>query len=145
MAGSLLPGPGSGGGGGKLRRTAAPMSEINVTPLVDVMLVLLIIFMVAAPLLTPGIEVEVPETEAEALTEEVEPITISITDNGVIYVMQTEIAYEDLVSHLSAIAEAGYNQQIYIRADKRVPYDDVAKVLGRVQSAGFRNFGLITE
>ncbi|MEM1381243.1 MAG: protein TolR [Pseudomonadota bacterium] len=145
MAGGLLPGPGGGPGGGKLRRSTAPMSEINVTPLVDVMLVLLIIFMVAAPLLTPGIEVELPETEADSLTEEVEPITISITENGVIFVQQTEVLYEDLLPHLTAIAEAGYDQQIYIQADKRVPYDDVAKVLGRLKASGFTQFGLLTE
>jgi biopolymer transport protein TolR len=143
MAGGLLP---SGGmNGGKLRRPSAPMSEINVTPLVDVMLVLLIIFMVAAPLLTTGIEVELPETEAEALTEESEPITISITENGEIYVQESVIAYDDLIPHLSAIASAGYEQQLYIRADKAVAYDDVAKVLGRIKAAGFTKFGLVTN
>ncbi|NRA28817.1 MAG: protein TolR [Parvularculaceae bacterium] len=142
MAGGLLPGS-SSGGGGKLRRSTAPMSEINVTPLVDVMLVLLIIFMVAAPLLTTGVEVELPETEAEALSEEVEPITISIAADGSIFVQQTEVAYDDLVEHLSAIADAGYNNQIYVRGDKNVAYDDVAKVLGRLQRAGFTNFGLV--
>ncbi|MEM9838549.1 MAG: protein TolR [Pseudomonadota bacterium] len=145
MAGGLLPGPGGFGGGGKLRRSSVPMSEINVTPLVDVMLVLLIIFMVAAPLLTTGVEVELPETDAEAVTEEVEPLSISVTADGTIYVQETEIAYDDLVEHLRAISQAGYDQQIYIRGDRNVPYDDVMKVLGRVQAAGFKNFALITD
>jgi len=144
MAGGLLPGS-SGGGVGKLRRSSAPMSEINVTPLVDVMLVLLIIFMVAAPLLASGVDVELPETDAEAMTEEVEPISVSITQDGSIFVQETEVAFDDLVDHLSAIAETGYENQIYIRADKRVAYDDVAKVLGRLQKAGFSNFGLVAD
>ncbi|NNU16930.1 protein TolR [Parvularcula sp. ZS-1/3] len=143
MAGGLLP----GGGGSKLGglRKSAPMSEINVTPLVDVMLVLLIIFMVAAPLLTVGIEVELPETEAEALTEEIEPITVSVTVDGTIYVQETEIAYEDLAAHLTAIARAGYDQTIYVRADRRVLYDDVAKVMGRIKAAGFNDIGLVND
>jgi biopolymer transport protein TolR len=146
MAGGLMSGGGGGGfSGSKLKRSSAPMSEINVTPLVDVMLVLLIIFMVAAPLLTVGIDVELPETEAQAMTEQVEPLTISITADGKIFVQETEVAYDDLISHLSAIAKTGYDQTIYVRADKRVLYDDVAKVLGRIQAAGFRDFGLVND
>ncbi|MEM9810503.1 MAG: protein TolR [Pseudomonadota bacterium] len=143
MAGGLLP-PGGGGLGGGLRKSA-PMAEINVTPLVDVMLVLLIIFMVAAPLLTVGIEVELPETEAEALTEETEPISVSVTATGAIYVQETEISYDNLVPHLSAVAEAGYDQRIYVRADKDVLYNDVARVMGRLNAAGFTSIGLVTE
>jgi biopolymer transport protein TolR len=145
MAGGLMPGGGGGFSGSRLKRSSAPMSEINVTPLVDVMLVLLIIFMVAAPLLTVGIDVELPETEAQAMTEEVEPLTISVTADGKIFVQETEVAYDDLISHLSAIADTGYDQTIYVRADKRVLYDDVAKVLGRIQAAGFRDFGLVND
>jgi biopolymer transport protein TolR len=144
MAGGLLPG-GGGGGFGKLRRGSGPMSEINVTPLVDVMLVLLIIFMVAAPLLTVGIEVELPETEAQALTEQTEPIAVTVTTDGMIYVQETEVAYDDLVPFLSAIGSAGYDQRIYVRADKGVLYNDVARVMGRLNAAGFKNIGLVTE
>lgn len=147
MAGGLLPGGGgSSFGGGKLRRASgSPMSEINVTPLVDVMLVLLIIFMVAAPLLTVGIEVELPETEAQAMTEEVEPLTISITSSGEIYVQESLVAFDDLVTQLTAISRSGYDQKIYIRADKGVLYDDVARVMGRIQAAGFENFGMVHD
>ncbi|GGY53602.1 protein TolR [Parvularcula lutaonensis] len=147
MAGGLLPGGGGSGlGNGKLRRTAGtPMAEINVTPMVDVMLVLLIIFMVAAPLLTVGVEVELPETEAEALTEQVEPITISVTANGEIFVQETEVPYDELVTRLEAIAGTGYDGTIYLRADKRVLYDDVAKVMGRLKAAGYSKIGLVND
>ncbi|MEM0928412.1 MAG: protein TolR [Pseudomonadota bacterium] len=144
MAGGLLPGSGGGSGFNRLR-TSAPMSEINVTPMVDVMLVLLIIFMVAAPLLTVGIEVELPETEAQALTEQTEPISVSVTSTGVIYVQETQIDYDDLVAHLSAVVGAGYDQRIYVRADKGVLYDDVARVMGRLNAAGFTSIGLVTD
>ncbi len=144
MAGGLLPSGGGGSGFNRLR-SSAPMSEINVTPLVDVMLVLLIIFMVAAPLLTVGIEVELPETEAQALTEQTEPISVSVTATGVIYVQETQIEYDDLVAHLTAVAGAGYDQRIYVRADKGVLYDDVARVMGRLNAAGFTSIGLVTE
>jgi biopolymer transport protein TolR len=121
------------------------MSEINVTPLVDVMLVLLIVFMVAAPLLTVGIEVELPETEAKAINEEVEPLYVTLAVDGSIYVQETTVEYDDLVARLSAIAEAGYDQRIYVRADKGVLYDDVARVMGRMNAAGFTSIGLVTE
>ncbi|WP_031549471.1 protein TolR [Parvularcula oceani] len=129
------------GGRGRTR----PMSEINVTPLVDVMLVLLIVFMVAAPLLTVGIEVELPETEAQALTEQTEPLAVTLTGEGTIFVQESEIAYDDLVPHLQAVSAAGYDQRIYVRADKGVLYDDVARVMGRLNAAGFTSIGLLTE
>lgn len=145
MAGGLLPGgSGSGLGGGLRRGSGSPMSEINVTPLVDVMLVLLIIFMVAAPLLTVCVDVELPETEAQALTEEVEPLTITITADGEIYIQETLVAFDDLVTQLSAISQSGYDQKVYIRADRNVLYDDVAKVMGRVQAAGYV-IGLVND
>jgi len=122
-----------------------PVAEINVTPMVDVMLVLLIIFMVAAPLLTVGIEVDAPETEATAINSSVEPLTITIRADGEIYVQETAIDYDNLVPHLQAVAEAGYQQDIYIRADKTVVYDRVAKVMGRMKAAGFTRMALVTE
>ena len=129
--------------GGRGRFT--PVAEINVTPMVDVMLVLLIIFMVAAPLLTPAITVDLPDTEAPPITDQGEPLTISIDAEGTIYVQSTEIEYDNLVPHLTAIAAAGYDQPIYIQGDKRVEFDSVAKVLGRLHKAGFKHVNMITD
>jgi biopolymer transport protein TolR len=137
MAGGIQ----QGGGRGRFR----PMAEINVTPFVDVMLVLLIVFMVAAPLLTVGIEVDTPETEARPMTEQIEPLAVTVTADGTIYVQETEIEYDNLVPHLQAIAAAGYDQRIFVRGDKDVSYDRVAKVLGRLNAAGFTQIGLVTD
>ncbi len=127
------------------RQGMRPMAEINVTPMVDVMLVLLIIFMVAAPLLTAGVEVDLPDTDAREISEVVEPLSVTITDDGIIFVQETEIAYENLVPHLQAVAKAGYDQRIYIRGDKGALYDDVAKVFGRINAAGFNQLALVTD
>ncbi|MBB4660348.1 ExbD/TolR family protein [Parvularcula dongshanensis] len=137
MAGGIQP----RGGRGRSRQIA----EINVTPLVDVMLVLLIVFMVAAPLLTVGIEVELPETEARAITEQTEPLAVTLTADGTIYVQETPIEYDNLVAHLTAISQAGYDQRIYVRADQGVLYNDVARVMGRMNAAGFTSIGLVTD
>lgn len=133
----------TGGRGGRGR--TRPMSEINVTPFVDVMLVLLIIFMVAAPLLTVGVEVDLPETDAKPISETVEPLAVSIMADGTIFVQDTQIEYEALVPHLQAVAEAGYEQRIYIRGDKSATYDAVSKVMGRINAAGFSKLSLVTE
>ncbi len=133
-----------GGGRHQPGRTRM-MAEINVTPFVDVMLVLLIVFMVAAPLLTVGIEVDTPETSANPLQEAGEPITVSITAEGTIFVQETPIEYENLVSHLEAIATAGYDQRIFIRGDKNRAYGDIARVMGRINAAGFTQIGLVTD
>ena len=122
-----------------------PMAEINVTPLVDVMLVLLIVFMVAAPLLTVGIDVNTPETAASPVQDTGEPLSVSITADGTIYVQETPVEYENLVAHLEAVASAGYDQPIYIRGDQNRAYGDVAKVMGRIQAAGFRRMLLVTD
>jgi biopolymer transport protein TolR len=122
-----------------------PMSEINVTPLVDVMLVLLIVFMVAAPLLSVGITVDMPETAAKPIPEQGEPLTVTISGDGKLYVEDTEVEYETLVPRLEAIARAGYEQRIFIRADKSRSYGDVARVMGRINAAGFRQIGLVTD
>ena len=121
------------------------MSEINVTPFVDVMLVLLIIFMVAAPLLTVGVEVNLPETEAEAISEQGEPLTLSITSEGNIFVQDTAIEFDNLVPHLQAVAQAGYDQPIYVRGDEAVAYGEVAKVYGRLSASGFSRITMVTE
>ena len=143
MGASMNTGRSSGRARGHVR--VRPMSEINVTPLVDVMLVLLIVFMVAAPLLTVGIQVDLPDTAAQALTDEGEPLTVTIAADGTIYVQETVIDYDNLVPHLQAIAAAGYQQQIYIRGDKSRSWDDISKVLGRISGAGFQKIGLVTE
>ena len=120
------------------------MSEINVTPFVDVMLVLLIIFMVAAPLLTVGVPIDLPETQAKALNSETQPITISINQTGQIHLQETEIPLDELVAKLGAIAKAGYEERIYVRGDKTADYGTVMKVMARISSAGYRNLGLVT-
>lgn len=123
----------------------APMAEINVTPFVDVMLVLLIVFMVAAPLLTVGIEVDQPDTDATTVTESGEPLAVTIKADGTIFVQETEIAYDNIVPHLEAVAAAGYDQPIYIRGDKAASWDDVARVSGRINAAGFRQMTFVTD
>ena len=120
------------------------MSEINVTPFVDVMLVLLIIFMVAAPLLTVGVPIDLPETQAKALNSETQPITVSVNQEGQVYLQETEIPIEEVVPKLQAIAQAGYNERIYVRGDKTADYGTVMKVMARISSAGYKNLGLVT-
>ena len=120
------------------------MSEINVTPFVDVMLVLLIIFMVAAPLLTVGVPIDLPETQARALNAETQPITISVNKDGQVYLQETEVAIEEIVPKLEAIAKTGYEERIYVRGDTAAAYGTVMKVMARVSAAGFRNLGLVT-
>jgi len=121
------------------------MAEINVTPFVDVMLVLLIVFMVAAPLLVVGVNVDLPETAAQPITDSGEPLTVTVTEDGTIYVQDTQIEYENLVPHLEAIATAGYDQRIFIRGDENRAYGDVVRVMGRINAAGFRRIGLVAE
>jgi biopolymer transport protein TolR len=120
------------------------VSEINVTPFVDVMLVLLIIFMVAAPLLTVGVPIDLPETQAKALNSETQPITVSVNSQGQIYLQETEIAIEEVVPKLEAISKTGYEERIYVRGDKDADYGTVMKVMARISSAGYRNLGLVT-
>ena len=137
MAGGI----GSPGGRGRQRL----MAEINMTPFVDVVLVLLIVFMVAAPLLTVGIEVDLPDSEATPITEEVEPLAVTLRADGTLYLQETEITFEQLVPRLTAIAEAGYDQRIFIRADEGLPYGRVMEVMGRIEAAGFRQMSLVGE
>lgn len=139
----------SGGGGGKRRRSHAkrkPMAEINVTPFVDVMLVLLIIFMVAAPLLTVGVPIELPKTAATALpTEEEEPLTIAISADGTLVLQSTEIDRNTLIPKLQAIAAERENDKVFLRADGAVPYEVVMQVMGALNAGGFRDIGLVTD
>ena len=122
------------------------MSEINVTPFVDVMLVLMIIFMVAAPLLTAGIPVELPDTAAAALpTEQEEPLTISMTADGKLLIQKEEIAEDTLIPKLRAIAAERKSDKVFLRADGAIPYERVAQVMGALNAGGFRNIGLVTD
>ena len=136
-------------GGGKRRRSHAkrkPMAEINVTPFVDVMLVLLIIFMVAAPLLTVGVPIELPKTAASALaTEEEEPLTIALAPDGRLVLQNTEIDRNTLIPKLQAIAAERKSKKVFLRADGSVPYADVMQVMGALNAGGFRDIGLVTD
>jgi biopolymer transport protein TolR len=138
----------SGGGGrrGRRRGSSAAMSEINVTPFVDVMLVLLIIFMVAAPMLTVGVPIELPDTAANAMpNEEEEPLTISITSDGLILLQTTEVADDELIPKLAAIAAERTSDKVFLRADGALAYGRVAQVMGALNAGGFNNIGLVTD
>ncbi|MEE4014445.1 protein TolR [Roseibium sp. FZY0029] len=139
-------GSGQAGGSrrGRRRRRHAPMSEINVTPMVDVMLVLLIIFMVAAPLLTVGVPIDLPETSAKALEGDTEPITISVNAAGEIFIQDTPITIDEIVPKLEAIAANGYEERIYVRGDQDADYGTMMKLMGRISAAGFKRLGLVT-
>ncbi|MCQ0092100.1 protein TolR [Roseovarius sp. M141] len=137
-------------GGGKRRRRnrsrARAMSEINVTPFVDVMLVLLIIFMVAAPLMTVGIPIELPKTAANALPgEQEEPLTITLAADGAVSIQTTEVDRADLIGRLRAIAAERDGNRVYLRADGAVPYSDVVQIMGALNKGGFDNIGLVTD
>ena len=133
-----------GSGRRRRRRRQQPMSEINVTPFVDVMLVLLIIFMVAAPLLTVGVPLDLPETQAKPLEGATEPITISVSADGRIYMQDTEIAAEEVVPKLEAIAANGYEERIFVRGDENADYGTIMRVMGRINAAGYKRLGLVT-
>lgn len=136
-------------GGPQSRRTGrgryTPLAEINVTPMVDVMLVLLIVFMVAAPLLTVGVPIELPETEARQLSSEKEPLTVSVTAGGTVFLQDNEIPVDEIVPKLLAIAEGGFNERIYVRGDRAVDYGQVMRVMARISAAGFKSIGLVTD
>ena len=133
---------------GRRRHRRRPvMAEINVTPMVDVMLVLLIIFMVSAPLLTVGVPIDLPQTQAKSLDQDKEPLAISVNVKGQVYLQETEIGVDELVPKLKAITEArgGADERIYVRGDRQVDYGAVMKVMGRLSAAGFRRVALVTE
>ncbi len=121
------------------------MSEINVTPFVDVMLVLLIVFMVTAPLLTVGVPVDLPETRARALGQDREPLSVSVDKTGKIFLQNTPISEEDLVPKLQAISKNGYQERIFVRGDTSVVYGKVMEVMGVLNAAGFTRIGLVTD
>ena len=120
------------------------MAEINVTPFVDVMLVLLIIFMVAAPLLTVGVPIDLPETQAKQLNSETQPITISVNESGQVFLQETEITAEELVPKLKAIAKNGYDERLYVRGDRTADYGTIMRLMGLLNQAGYKRIGLVT-
>ena len=144
-------GASSAGAGGYKRRNsrrrssaAGVMSEINVTPLVDVMLVLLIVFMVAAPLMTVGVPIELPKTEAKPLNTSAEPLYVTVQADKTVYLQETKIELADLTAKLQAVAKAGNDEQIMVRADTSVNYGSVMEVMGLLSAAGYKKIGLVT-
>ena len=141
-----------GAAGGEARRRGTRrsaktvMSDINVTPMVDVMLVLLIIFMVSAPLLTVGVPIDLPQTKAKSLDQDREPLTLSVTPTQV-FLQSSEIPVDELVAKLKAVTEArgGFDERIYVRGDRKVDYGTVMQVMGRLSAAGFKRVALVTE
>ena len=127
------------------RSRKAPMSEINVTPFVDVMLVLLIIFMVTAPLLTVGVQVDLPESAADSLPDDQEPLTLSINSKGEIYIQEHQVTYQKMIPKLLAIAKNRTDTRIYVRGDKHINYGIVLEVMGTLSGAGFSKVVLISE
>ena len=133
--------------GHRRRRRHGVMSEINVTPMVDVMLVLLIIFMVSAPLLTVGVPIDLPQSQAKSLDQDKQPLTVSVNLQGQVFLQDSEIPLDELVAKLKAVTETrgGMDERVYVRGDKKVDYGTVMRVMGRLSSAGFRRVALVTE
>jgi len=126
------------------RSRTRPMSEINVTPFVDVMLVLLIVFMVSAPLLTSGVPVDLPEAQSKPLAIEKEPITVTVDNEGRVFLKEDEINVDDIVARLSAIAPNGFDERIYVRGDRTASYGAIMRVMGLINGAGYRHIGLVS-
>ena len=127
------------------RSEREPISEINVTPFVDVMLVLLIIFMVTAPLLTVGVQVDLPETSADTLPEESEPLTLTINSKGEVFIQETKIEFDNLIKKILAVSKNRTDTRIYVRGDKTINYGRVLEVMGKLSGSGFTKVALISE
>ena len=127
------------------RSSKEPISEINVTPFVDVMLVLLIIFMVTAPLLTVGVQVDLPETSADTLPEETEPLTLTINAKGEIFIQETKVEYEKIIAKIMAVSNNRTDTRIFVRGDKTINYGRVLEVMGMLSGSGFTKVALISE
>ena len=136
---------GRGRGRRRSGRRRGALAEINVTPLVDVMLVLLIIFMISAPLLTVGVPVELPKTEASAVNDQTQPLTITIRADGSIYLQENATSFDQLSTRLTALAGQGFDKPIFVRADGKAPYATVAQVMAALSSSGFTKIQLITD
>jgi biopolymer transport protein TolR len=137
------------GSGGRRRRRRArrngAMNEINMTPFIDVMLVLLIVFMVAAPLMTVGVPLDLPKTQASALNMDAKPLTLSIKQTGQVFLAEAEVRDEDIVQSLAAAAKQGPDERVFVRGDKKVDYGRVAQVMAIVTGGGFKRVALVTE
>src|SRR3984885_2446731 len=147
MAASSV-GVASAGGRSRRGRRRVVMSDINVTPFVDVMLVLLIVFMVSAPLLTVGVPLDLPQSQAKALQQDNEPLTVSVTSDGQVFLLKEQIQLDDLIPKLKAIIDArggNLDELIYVRGDKKVDYGTMMRVMGRISGAGYHKVALITE
>ena len=131
--------------GRRRHRRSRVNSEINVTPLVDVMLVLLIVFMVAAPLLSVGVPIDRPKTDAKALPSQQEPLTVTVDSQGRVFLQEEEVPIEDLIAKLVAVSDTGYDERIYLRGDENSDYGAVMKVMARINAAGFSNLNLVTD
>ena len=127
------------------RRKSAPIADINMTPFIDVMLVLLIIFMVTAPLLTAGVPLDLPKTGAGQLNVDKRPITVSITDRGQIFIGETQTSVAELAARIQPLAKEGFDERIYVRGAKQVDYGTVAQVMSAITAAGYRRVALLTE
>jgi biopolymer transport protein TolR len=145
MAMGASGGSGAGRRGGRRRSRRAALSEINVTPLVDVMLVLLIIFMISAPLLTSGVKIELPKTEATALKDEGDPLTVSIDEKGNLFVNDDPATYAQLTPRLLAMSHGETDKPVYVRAAGTASYDIVAKVMAKLSTSGFVKINLLTQ
>ncbi len=144
--GAMLQESEGGGGRRRRRRRAKPMSEINVTPFVDVMLVLLIVFMVAAPMLTVGVPVQLPRVTADALpSEQEEPLTVTVTGEGAVMIQESEVALSEMTARLGAIAAERSSDRVFLRADGAISYERVVQVMGALNAGGFSNIGLVTD
>ena len=130
----------------KIKRSLRePMSEINVTPFVDVMLVLLIIFMVTAPLLTVGVQVDLPESSADSLAEEQEPLTLTVNAKGEIFIQETKVEFDDMIPKILAVSQNRTDTRIYVRGDKTINYGRVLELMGMLSGSGFTKVALISE
>jgi len=139
---------GAGGGGGRRRRGGRrhrPMADINMTPFIDVMLVLLIIFMVAAPMLTTGVPLDLPQTGAAALNVDKQPLIVSLKADGKLYLMDTETTLTEMIPKLQAIAKTGPEERIFVRGDKSIAYGKVAEVMAALTAAGYKKVALVNE
>ncbi len=139
---------GAGGSGGRRGRRSrmrrGPIADMNMTPFIDVMLVLLIIFMVAAPMMTVGVPVDLPETRAKAMEGQTQPVTVSVDGQGRIFIMDAELKLDDLVPKLQAIAKNGVEERILVRGDRTTDYGTILRVMGRLNDAGFKKIGLVS-
>ncbi|MER2607132.1 MAG: protein TolR [Siculibacillus sp.] len=133
-----------GGRRGRRRARGGPMSEMNMTPFIDVMLVLLIIFMVAAPMMTVGVPVDLPETRAKAMEGQVQPITVSVDGQGRIFIQDAEFKLDDLVPKLQAMAKNGLDERILVRGDRATDYGTILRIMGRLNDAGYKKIGLVS-